>query len=503
MKGFKGIKYNFSGELNDVQDLLRKYNLEKTLIRINQESHKIFSSDEVVNWVSYNKIPRGSTVGVKQETVIMPWSLIDLSYYMIRFSNDYRGKNIEIDEELYVLYDAVLGYKQREERIFLDCQRKEDKKDFFFYLWGFAGEQFKTQNLLSVFDNQSRDLYILLDINDSNKFDLKGYIKKETGLSWENIETYLLLAWFWFTQVDNLDDILNQKCFKDKIDKVEFEKLINRYTCDYNEIRKSKLGRQILYIKPYVRTQRGKVISVNTYLNLFLCEHSILWILRDHFKNLGKSDFVNYFGELFEKYFEELLKETLNENEYERIQECTTKRADWRLCIGEYKFLIEQKSSTISLLAKQQTTDIDKIKKYVGDTIIKALRQLDNTEKEFGDGKYIKIILLYEDYIKSELLEQIMLMSDCEVENDKYYWLVSINELESLLNVAKNNRGIFFKIISERIKREISDSNEGKSIEQLLNENEINENGYLKQQKFMKYKELIKNNVREYIGEED
>ena len=62
-----------------------------------------------------------------------------------------------------------------------------------------------------------------------------------------------------------------------------------------------------MYAKPYIHTQKGEVVSISAYLNYFLCEHSVLWIVRDRFKNLGRQDFVNYFGNLFEKYFAELL----------------------------------------------------------------------------------------------------------------------------------------------------------------------------------------------------
>lgn len=44
----------------------------------------------------------------------------------------------------------------------------------------------------------------------------------------------------------------------------------------------------------------------------------------------------------------------------------------------------------MSLSAKQQETDIEAIRDFSVKTIIKALYQLYNTEKELDDGKYIK-----------------------------------------------------------------------------------------------------------------
>jgi len=63
---------------------------------------------------------------------------------------------------------------------------------------------------------------------------------------------------------------------------------------------------------------------------------------------------VNYFGNLFEKYFAELLGCTLDKNEYEKIPEEKEKRADWKICCGKHKILVEQKSAIMRLSAKQQ-----------------------------------------------------------------------------------------------------------------------------------------------------
>ena len=141
-----------------------------------------------------------------------------------------------------------------------------------------------------------------------------------------------------------------------------------------------------------------------------------------------------------------MLYSSLKQGEYEKIQEQKTKRADWKIITGEYQFLIEQKSAAISISAKQQEAYVEAIKNFAEKTIINAIHQLHNTEKEINDGKYIKIILLYENYLKSELLDLIMEMPKCGLENDNYYWLATINELEMLFTVAKNDRKLFMKL---------------------------------------------------------
>lgn len=189
---------------------------------------------------------------------------------------------------------------------------------------------------------------------------------------------------------------------------------------------------------------------------------------------------MNYFGNLFEKYFAELLGCTLDKNEYEKIPEEKEKRADWKICCGKHKILVVQKSAIMRLSAKQQGTDVSAIKSFAVKTVIKAMRQLERTENDFGAGKYIKIILLYEDYLKPEILEQIMDMPECDVENDNYYWLVTISEMERLLTVAKNDRKKFDDIICDKVDRELHHSLAGKSLDQLLDEHGVTDNEYIR-----------------------
>ena len=112
-----------------------------------------------------------------------------------------------------------------------------EKIEFFMYLWGFIGEQLKIESPELVRDNQLRDLYILFDINDSREFDMAEHVLVETGLSWEMILSYLTLAWIGFTKVDTIEEFSGILEWRNQRNRVEFEKLIKRYTTDYEEIR--------------------------------------------------------------------------------------------------------------------------------------------------------------------------------------------------------------------------------------------------------------------------
>ncbi|MBP3620908.1 MAG: hypothetical protein J6J16_03995 [Lachnospiraceae bacterium] len=499
------IQYNFSGKWEDVSDFLRKYSTNNVLMEINKESTDLFfnktnSDVKAVKRVEFPLYGKRSRIPQKQEAIIMAWALVDLAYYIIKTSNDYRGKNIEFEQELYMLQIVVDTYKEREESLFLDGTKEDESADFFMYIWGFAGEQFKFQNPKIVFDNFSRDLYMLLELNETSVFDIKSAIQAEIGMPWEKVIAYLMIAWYGFTQSNTMKELIGKTVWGDLYKKDEFEQVVSRYTADYKKIQESALGRQMLYATPFVKTQKGDIVSVSTYLNFFLCEHCILWLVRDYFNKQDSQDFTNYFGGLFERYFGEILEFCLLEKEYERIEESNNdERADWKLSVGEYKFLVEQKSTVMRLSAKQQQTDVEAIKDFAKRTVLKAMSQLHHTEKQYNDGKYIKIILLYEDYLNPALLDKIASMPECKVDNDNYFWIVTIEEMEMLLNLARCDRELFNIIIEEKIDREINHSLAGKSIMQLLNEKGVRKNEYIKQEIFRKYSNIVQNKIREIL----
>ena len=67
------------------------------------------------------------------------------------------------------------------------------------------------------------------------------------------------------------------------------------------------------------------------------------------------------------------------------------------------------------------------------------MRQLKNTEAAMG-MECIKVVLIYEDYIETDVMDKIFLMPECDVENDGRYWLVTIGEMERLLFTFKNDK---------------------------------------------------------------
>ena len=457
-----------------------------------------------MKWVEYELFNSTTRVFQKQKSVITVWGMINLAFYTVVASNDYRGERTISDEEFYLLFDAVEGMRQKNEKMFLDTVEARSK-EMYMYLWGFAGEQFKVQEQNKILENAGRELYILFESSRKVQdltIDISAIVQEEMGMSWEKVACGLLLGWacskiYWrITEPQfSFDD-------PDILSKEEYLKVISHYSISYEKLRNSKFQRQTLYAKPYICTQKNDTLGIIPFLNLCVYEHAILWIVRDHFKRTNQEDqrVSSFFGKCFEKYFEELLSSYLRADEYEKIPETRTRRADWKLRIDGYGFLVEQKSSLIRLSVKQQEPSLDDLEYYAKETLIKAIRQLNRTEIDFADGQFFKIILLYDDYLSPEVLEQVFAMEECDVQSDDHYWLVTIEEMEILLGLCQEHRDVFDSIIEEKNRREASHSNEGKSLLQIMRGKRIWENTFLNREAIAHYRDFASDQLTKFLG---
>jgi len=485
------ITYDFTGEWEKYNLLLRKYQLSGLLKKIGSLSNSaLFDTGKDVCFGMLIKQCRLMNTTSRKEqhenVYITGWGLIDLAYHAIISSNDYRGKQVDSDDELYALVMADSGFMEKEESKLID--QIGNGYELFFYLWGFSGEQFKVQNLNRVFNNAGRELYILFDVAPRiQSIDVDAAIREETGVTWKALTKSLFLAWFGFANESTLENLKKIIAWNDELTEEMFNKVIARYTASYDEIRKSSLKRQFLYTRPYIETQIDGVIGINNFLNLFLYEHAALWAARDYYQRKGNRILTSEFGSMFEEYFRELIHTYIDGTNIHRISEGNTKRADWRITICGHTFLVEQKSTMTRLAAKQQNSDYKAIIDFSNRTLLEALDQLETTEKEQGEGPYIKIILLYDDFINSNLIDQVFKMPECNVYNDGLYWLVSIETMERFLALSMRDPQKCQKIIEEKISLDAEHSADGRSLDYLLDKYVGYTNEYLKQEKIYKF----------------
>ena len=426
---------------------------------------------------------------LNHRVIIQPWQFPDLAYYAIKFSNDYRGFEQLTQNAFYCILSQTNAFLELDSKRVV--KQLENKRDIYLYLCGFSGEQFKYQRPSKVYYNMIRELYIVFELSKkcNSKIKPPEIIRIETGVEWERLVKLLFEIYLDSLLHNSVFDCFEQLDLGNDKEKEDLKRIINYYTATYDEIRKSNLGRQIFYAKPFVKTQKGKVLTVSVFFNSFMIEHAPLWIIRNYYQKLDKRDFTSEFGKWFEEYFREVssyfkIKTT-------KIQENPEKqRSDWLLEIGKHTFLIEQKSSIVPLSVKQQSTDLETYKRTIETTIHKALRQLFTTEKDLKITEPIKILLFYDDYIDPNLLPYVF-NEKCPVENDHRYFIANIIELEMLFSLSSSDEVLFEKVINEMLDRNKNDSNMGISIIDIMQQLGYSDNPYWLNPIFQKYKNLL------------
>ena len=275
--------------------------------------------------------------------------------------------------------------------------------------------------------------------------------------------------------------------------------VIDKYTCSLEEVCKSPFKRQIFYSKPIIKID-DDYISVNPLLMFCLFVNSNYWVMRNMYKDKKNNSphFINAFGTYFEMYVEEILENCLKKSEYLRIPEEKEKRADWQLTLNGIDFLVEQKSGLSLLGIKQSQPDIKMMKNHILKNWGEAVEQLHCTQKAKNLINPIKIILVYEDYYKSECLDELFELNH-SLSNDKKYWLLTIREFEMLLATYKKSPQLFEKIVVEKGSAELNTSKQGRELIQFLNNNGVKDNDYLNMFGIADQIEEIRNNTRKII----
>ena len=66
--------------------------------------------------------------------------------------------------------------------------------------------------------------------------------------------------------------------------KPNIEKVIQHYSCTYKELRANSLGKQLLYSKPFVFTQRSRsYIASSLFLVTMAVGNGLYWLARDYY----------------------------------------------------------------------------------------------------------------------------------------------------------------------------------------------------------------------------
>lgn len=178
---------------------------------------------------------------------------------------------------------------------------------------GMTAEQFQYQNLWWIYEKFNRDYYILLagkNFEHRSKIDTNAAVKEVFGCSVDDyIAILLMIFWLCSQHPDPLSAPESLYCRKENtiLTTENITKFIGYYSCDYKELREDSLGKQLLYSKPFIKTQRyGVYLAVSMYLVSMMVGNGLYWLVRDYYFKQGTQKFVNAFGLLFEDYIKDL-----------------------------------------------------------------------------------------------------------------------------------------------------------------------------------------------------
>lgn len=467
--------------MNDFHEYIKRFQLDELIYLFSDISKEMYGKDEF-----YVQLPAYRYYGDINAKIgyvnIAVWSFHKIIYNAILCSNDYKDKVPEYNDAVricnaYNIYSNTLAKNSIENYNTVEL------------LFGLSQEQFWYQKKHELFEQINRNLELLTKIPKKigSQIPVEEIVMEKLGLELLDFHK-LLIAIFGrcseivdFTNI-TVDEKLEKmdKCFT----KENVNKLINYYCIDYEGVRNSKVKEKALYMKPFVRTQRGRILAVNQFVINKKCSDGLYWIIRDYYNERKSQSFINEFGRYFENYFEGLLGHYLKSSSFERLKEIKgMKSADWAIYTSKYIMLIEQKSSLASISAKNEYPDLESLEKFF-DNFMKAFIQLDASEElvQYNNDKrkIIKVALHYDElYVQSLIKDRVLQKCKDKISKTSDYFIISISEMERLIFVLSRDEKEYEQILDELVFiQENGEPGQGKELHFVLNKHKIFINDY-------------------------
>lgn len=404
----------------------------------------------------------------KQNFFITPWEVLDITFDSIKYSNDYRSKDIEENDFL-----KLISYHRQ----LRDQETNFDniESDFLInnIIFGLSQEEFWFQNVEYELSDYSRNFEVIKIGLKEDDIIITDALNSEIGMSVDeyNWNMWILLVIsmitydFTYIESSNLKKII--------INDVLLNKIITYYTATYDDIRKSNVNKNIFFTKSFVKTSKGKILLTSPYYLYRVFSNGLYWLTRNHYAKLDSQLFVNKFGTWFEKYVEQVLKTYLKSYQFEKIVEPKKeKKADWAIISNKYILLLEQKSALAKLGLKQINPDNGELLIYF-QKLSEGYEQLEKSEKFYSNmyenKTIIKILVHYEKlYIPEQSQDTIE-----KLVNIRDVFMANISEVEGLIYLLSESESKFENLIERKLILEKENYNEGRSFDKLLSELKI------------------------------
>jgi len=433
--------------------LIKKYRLDELLYIFANMSIKMFKAKK--SSITMPMIIKQLGSIKKVEVRVSAWDILSMEYIAVCNSNDFRSKSIGLDQDISEIINEYRGFENDNSgsEILIDASLSE----IFKFMFGITTEQFLFFNMSWVFQSYNRNYHILKKTRtqiQGKGINIDEITLEKFGLtSDEFISVMLIIFWLCTQHPDPLSapEELYMKTPGTILTTENLKRIIDYYSCSYLDIRQSPLKRQLLYSKPFIKTDRGpQYIASSMHLVAIAIADGLYWIVRNYYSEKNSQKFINAFGYMFEDYFCELADRYLDKDQFKKLpQKNNQKGADYKIEFNNAILIIEQKSALLGLNAKQQIPDFECIDKFYKRNVIEAYEQIQSTVEEAKEEKPIlKIILLYENFFNTGLIEA----SIPEIfEKDRSCWIMTIRDFEILLVTYKKDSVKCSEVISKLI----------------------------------------------------
>jgi hypothetical protein len=278
-----------------------------------------------------------------------------------------------------------------------------------------------------------------------------------TGFNINNF-LQLMMVGYAYLRIGSLVKIDISNDLKEKLPVVTEENLakcLAIFTGDYSLYRNTQFPNNPLYLKPLIKTDRGKLIISNAFIWTRKLYEGAYWLIREKYQEIGSQYFINKFGEYYERYIEEVLKYYLRDQQFKKIHEGTKKKADWIIETKNYLLIVEQKSSLMTIALKEEFPPLELLDEYLQRNFKEAYTQLAETKKEIrhADKRVLKFILHFERFYLGEAIIKERIKHICKDDfiDMMDYFFVETAEFEKLMQVLSEDEETFNKIIETKL----------------------------------------------------
>lgn len=461
----------------EYRQCVRKYATCDILKHYAKESIDIYNNTE--NNVKFEEVPiYNKRTGMKttiHQFHIAQWDLLEICFNSIKYSNDYRNK--EIDKNAH--YSLINLTKIRSE--ILEKAAGLSQENLFKHLLCIANMEFDLEKI-TMQNRFNRIYHIMTNINKNPKYnqtDKVCYIdfsKKFYEITGFDYDTYVkgyfiicaLVIGFKEPDILSIIERFNFDISVFGITKEQLMKILTLQSRDY-EFYKKYDNWNILKYFPIVKTKKDSKFIISNLSALLICfSESMYWTIRNYYCELGSRNFTAYFGHCFEFYLNELF-ETYDIKAEKLEEDDVEKRPDWKLETKKYVFYIEQKAAlypmeTRSIISNKR---LDTLNNYINSNIKRAFTQLNSYEEKI-DKTIIRICLTFETIYFPETLQELV-VPKVDLKGEEYLnWIISINEFEKLIYILSIDEEKFNNIIDKKTELEKNKSKDGRGFDSLL-----------------------------------